>query len=100
MVKEVFVTRGCWIYPILEFSRWTGKIIHSPSLYIEIKNKKDCNDCKLCTINCKMSIDINSYVHTNTGLPNNCIQCGTCVDKCPNDVLKFSFGIEKKLIIS
>ena len=94
--KRGFCHKGCWIYPILEFSTWTGKIIHTPSLYIEIINKEDCNDCKICTKNCSMSIDINSFVHTNTRLPNNCIQCGTCVDKCPNDVLKFSFGIEKK----
>ena len=94
--KRGFCHKGCWIYPILQFSTWAGKIIHTPSLYVEIKNQEDCNNCKLCTKNCSMSIDINSYVRSITRLPNNCIQCGTCVDKCPNDVLNFSFGIEKK----
>jgi ferredoxin-type protein NapH len=98
--KRGFCHKGCWIYPLLQFSTWTGKIIRTPSLYVEIKNKVDCNDCKLCTNNCSMSIDINRYVRFNTNLPNNCIQCGTCVDKCPNNVLKFSFGIEKKYNIN
>lgn len=98
--KRGFCHKGCWIYPILEFSTYAGKSIHTPSLYIEIKNKDDCNNCKLCTSNCSMSIDINSYVINNKSLPNNCIQCGTCVDKCPKDVLNFSFGIEKKNLIN
>lgn len=93
--RRGFCHRGCWIYPILAFSTWIGKIIHAPSLYIAIKNKEGCNDCKLCTKNCSMSIDINNHVQSNTTLPNNCIQCGTCVDKCQNDVLEFSFSIEK-----
>lgn len=96
--KRGFCHKGCWIYPLLQFSTFTGKIIHTPSLYIKINSREDCNNCKLCTKNCSMSIDINSYVLSNKGLPNNCIQCGTCVDKCPNDVLKFSFDIEKKFV--
>jgi len=95
--RRGFCHRGCWIYPIIGFSTWIGKIIHIPSLYISIKNEEYCNDCKLCIRNCSMSIDINSHVHSNTRLPNNCIQCGNCVDICQNNVLQFSFGIEKQL---
>jgi ferredoxin-type protein NapH len=93
--KRGFCHRGCWIYPIIGFSTWIGKIIHTPSLHIAFKNNDNCNDCKLCTKNCSMSIDINGHVHSNTRLPNNCIQCGTCVDICQNEVLKFSFDIER-----
>jgi polyferredoxin len=92
--RRGFCHRGCWIYPLIGFSTWMGKIIHTPSLHIAINNKEDCTNCNLCTKNCSMSIDIKSYVHTNTKLPNNCIQCGICVDKCQNGILKFSFGIE------
>jgi ferredoxin-type protein NapH len=93
--KRGFCHRGCWIYPIIAFSTKIGTLIHTPSLYVVVKNSDKCNNCKICTKNCPMSIDIYKHVQTKIKLPNNCIQCGLCIDECPKDVLSFSFGIEK-----
>ncbi len=93
--RRGFCHRGCWIYPIIAFSSRVGKFIHTPSLYVAAKNHDKCSDCKVCTKNCPMSIDVYDYIQTQTKLPNNCIQCGSCIDKCPMKVLDFSFGIEK-----
>jgi ferredoxin-type protein NapH len=93
--RRGFCQRGCWIYPIIAFSSKVGTLIHAPSLYVAVKNHDKCSDCKVCTKNCPMSIDVYDYIQTQTKLPNNCIQCGLCIDKCPKEVLVFSFGIEK-----
>lgn len=93
--RRGFCHRGCWIYPIIAFSTKMGTLIHSPSLYVAVKNDEECNDCKRCTRVCPMSIDVHHLIQTKTRLPNNCIQCGLCIDECERDVLCFSFGVEK-----
>ncbi len=93
--RRGFCHRGCWIYPIIAFSSKIGTFIHTPSLYVAIQNSNKCSNCKVCTKICPMSIDVINHVQTNTKLPNNCIQCGLCIDNCSKGVLAFSFGIEK-----
>ena len=93
--KRGFCHRGCWIYPIIALSTKIGTLIHIPSLYVAAKDSDKCKNCELCTKICPMSIDVYKHVQTKIKLPNNCIQCGLCIDKCPKDVLSFSYGIEK-----
>ena len=93
--RRGFCHRGCWIYPLIAFSTKLGALIHTPSLYVSIKNMEACKDCKLCTRVCPMSIDVYNHIEGQIKLPNNCIQCGLCIDKCPKDVLAFSVGREK-----
>jgi polyferredoxin len=93
--RRGFCHRGCWIYPLIAFSTKVGTMIHTPSLHISMKNIDNCSNCKLCSKNCSMSIDVHKHVQEKKVLPNNCIQCGKCVDKCNKNVLSFSFGIQK-----
>ncbi|UCH15607.1 MAG: 4Fe-4S binding protein [Bacteroidales bacterium] len=93
--RRGFCHRGCWLYPLIALSTRLGTFIRTPSLYVAIRNSRECNDCKLCTRNCTMSIDVNNHVQTKVPLPNNCVQCGQCVDTCTRDVLRFAFGIQK-----
>lgn len=93
--RRGFCHRGCWIYPIIATSTKIGTLIRIPSLHVTAKNSENCSNCKLCTRYCPMSIDVHKHVKTKTKLPNNCIQCGLCNDRCTNGVLAFSFGIEK-----
>ncbi|MFC2166412.1 4Fe-4S binding protein [Acidobacteriota bacterium] len=93
--RRGFCHRGCWIYPLIAFSTKLGTLIHIPSLYVAVKNSEACKECKFCTRVCPMSIDVYNHIERKIILPNNCIQCGLCIDKCPEDILAFSFGIEK-----
>jgi polyferredoxin len=90
--RRGFCHRGCWIYPLIAGSTKAGTLIHTPSLHVKIKNGSTCNQCKLCTKNCSMSIDVRTHVLEGKPLPNHCIQCGLCVDQCKNDVLAFTYG--------
>lgn len=92
--RRGFCHRGCWIYPIIAFSSKVGTLIHTPSLYVAVNDYDKCSNCKVCTKNCPMSLDVYDYIQTKTKFPNNCIQCGFCIDKCPKGILSFSFGIE------
>ena len=93
--RRGFCNRGCWIYPIIAFSSWVSTRAHIPNLHVAVKNADNCTNCKLCNKNCPMSINVNDHVKAKSNLPNNCIQCGQCIDRCPKDVLSYSFGIER-----
>jgi polyferredoxin len=93
--RRGFCYRGCWIYPIIAASTYVGRRLRLPSLHITVKDKEACLDCKKCDRNCPMSIDVLAVVQNDNTFPNNCIQCGTCVDTCPKNVLKFQFASEQ-----
>lgn len=92
--RRGFCYRGCWIYPIIASSTYVGRRLRVPSLHVAVKEQEACLDCKKCGRNCPMSIDVLSVVQEGGGFPNNCVQCGTCVDTCPKDVLAYRFGSE------
>lgn len=56
--------------------------------------KSKCDDCKLCSANCQMGVDITHYIQAGEQriADGNCIVCGDCVDACPKDVIAFGFG--------
>ena len=92
--RRGFCYRGCWIYPIIAASTFVGRRLRMPSLHVAVKDKEACLDCKKCDRNCPMSIDVMAVVQSDSTFPNNCVQCGTCIDSCPKDVLAYHFGSE------
>jgi polyferredoxin len=52
-------------------------------LHMEV-DKKQCNDCNLCSDICPMGIDV-----PNMNRSLECILCGKCVEKCPNSLVKY-----------
>ncbi len=65
-----------------------------PSLRLKADTDK-CVNCKTCTANCLMSLDVNQMVQEGTMENSECILCGTCVDVCPDDVIAYSFSAGK-----
>jgi ferredoxin-type protein NapH len=39
-----------------------------------------------------MSLDVNGMVRTPTMENAECILCGSCVDTCPRDVIRYTFS--------
>ncbi len=59
-------------------------------------NVNKCTDCGACTKMCPMDIDIPAYLHRGQRvLSTECILCLECVNVCPKDALKPSFGLDK-----
>lgn len=87
--RRGFCHRGCWISPTIAASTWLGRRIRLPSLHVAVHNRDTCSECRKCNRNCPMSIDVSTLVHNRDPFPNNCVQCGTCIDKLPDK----GFGI-------
>jgi Pyruvate/2-oxoacid:ferredoxin oxidoreductase delta subunit len=52
-------------------------------------NKDFCVDCKICSRNCPINIDVHSYKEEGKVLNEDCLKCNVCVEKCPRKALYF-----------
>ena len=67
-----------------------------PSLHLTAEKSK-CINCKKCTQNCPMSLDVNDMVQKGSMNNNECILCGTCIDNCLKNVIGFSYHWKKTM---
>ena len=81
----------CWMSPFMIGGRKLRNLFKWPSLRL-IAEKDKCIDCLTCTKNCPMSLDVNSMVKSSKMENSECILCGTCVDKCKEGAIKYSFS--------
>lgn len=84
----------CWMAPFMILGRWIRNRFAWPSLRL-VANASACSDCKTCTRNCPMSLDVNSMVKAQKMEHSECILCGSCVDNCSKDAIHFSFSSGK-----
>lgn len=84
----------CWMAPFMIIGRWIRNRFAWPSLRLQ-SNPSACRDCKTCTRNCPMSLDVNAMVKAQKMEHSECILCGTCVDNCSKDAIHFSFSSGK-----
>jgi ferredoxin-type protein NapH len=84
----------CWMAPFMIIGRKIRNAINLPALQL-VADKNECINCKTCTRNCPMSLDVNSMVQNYTMKNSECILCGTCADNCPKNAIKLSFGTKK-----
>ena len=56
---------------------------------------ENCIDCKRCTKDCPMGLDVNGMVQKGAMENSECVLCGTCVDVCPQGVIRYSFSAGK-----
>jgi polyferredoxin len=81
----------CWMAPFMIIGRKIRNLVKFPALRLKVVKDK-CIDCKSCTDNCPMSLDVNGMVKQGAIENSECILCGNCIDVCPQDVIKYSFG--------
>ncbi len=81
----------CWMAPFMIIGRPARNLFRWPSLWLRADAEK-CIDCKRCTRDCPMSLEVNEMVRAGDMEHVECILCGTCADTCPRDVIRFSFG--------
>ena len=89
--KRGFCHYVCWISPFMIGGRKFRNLFKWPSLRLEAEKDK-CIDCKTCTKNCPMSLDVNRMVKSGKIENSECILCGTCIDNCKEGVIKYSFS--------
>jgi polyferredoxin len=84
----------CWMAPFMMIGRWLRNRFAWPSLRLQAEPAL-CADCKKCTSNCPMSLDVNAMVQIRSMENSECILCGTCVDNCTKKVIRYSFSSGK-----
>lgn len=81
----------CWMAPFMIIGRKIRNLGKWPSLRLKADAGK-CIDCKTCSKNCPMSLDVNSMVKNEAMENRECILCGTCIDVCPKSLINYSFS--------
>ena len=89
--RRGFCHAGCWMAPFMITGRKVGNRLRFPGLRLKAQTAR-CAKCEVCTKNCPMSLDVMKMVQKEEMENSECILCGTCIDICPNKVIKYSFS--------
>ncbi len=84
----------CWMAPFMIIGRKIRNAFNWPALRLKADTQA-CINCKRCTRDCPMSLDVNAMVQERKMENSECILCGTCADVCPKDVIRYSFSSGK-----
>jgi polyferredoxin len=80
----------CWMAPFMILGRKLRNLVAWPSFRLKA-DSENCINCKKCTYNCPMSLDVNQMVATRIMENSECILCAQCVDNCPEKVIHLVF---------
>lgn len=80
----------CWMAPFMILGRKIRNQFAWPALRLEAEPSR-CQNCKQCTAHCPMSLDVNSMVRQGRMENSECSLCGTCIDGCPAQVIRYTF---------
>jgi polyferredoxin len=84
----------CWMAPFMILGRKLRNLLPWPALRLQAAPDK-CRTCLTCTAGCPMSLDVHNMVVAGHMENDECILCGTCVDNCNQDAIRFSFTAGK-----
>ncbi|MGQ7868750.1 4Fe-4S binding protein [Sunxiuqinia sp. sy24] len=88
--KRSFCRHICWIAPFMILGTEIQKLLKTPSLKL-VKTDNACTNCKLCTKNCLMGLDVENMLKANKMQNSECILCGNCADVCKKECIKLTF---------
>jgi ferredoxin-type protein NapH len=88
--KRAFCHYICWMSPFMIIGTSIRNALKWPALHLKA-NASSCKNCKSCNEVCPMSLDVNKMVQQGDMRNTECILCGTCVDNCPNNSIKFGW---------
>jgi ferredoxin-type protein NapH len=80
----------CPIAALMIAGRKIGNLARLPGLRLTAEPGR-CIDCKKCSKECPMGLDVNGMVRQGAMENADCILCGTCADVCPKGSLRFAW---------
>lgn len=87
--KRGFCHYFCPIAVIMIIGRKIRNLIRWPALHLSADTGL-CTDCKKCSKNCPMGLDVNIMVRQGNMENTECILCGSCVDVCPKQAIRYA----------
>ena len=88
----------CWMAPFMILGRKVRNGLGLPGLGL-VGNAHACVDCRKCSTNCPMSLDVHGMVNSGRMEHPECILCGTCADNCSKGAIRFTFQTPKRQVI-
>lgn len=88
--RRSFCHHVCWMAPFMILGRRIRNLCSWPSLHLKAEPDR-CSNCHLCTRDCPMSLDVEEMVLKGSMEHDECILCGSCVDRCVAGALRFGF---------
>jgi polyferredoxin len=89
--RRAFCHYGCWMAPFMILGRKVRNALHTPALRLQA-NAEACVHCNRCSRACPMSLDVQGMVQERVMENAECILCGSCVDSCPKQVIRYTFS--------
>ncbi|HII06708.1 MAG TPA: 4Fe-4S binding protein [Methanotrichaceae archaeon] len=87
--KRGFCHYFCPIAVIMITGRKIRNLIRWPALHLSA-DMNLCTDCRKCSTNCPMGLDVNDMVRRGNMENTECILCGGCVDACPKQAIRYA----------
>ena len=85
----------CWQAPFMIIGTKIRDYFQFPGLRLKA-DSASCTSCRVCNAKCPMNIDVMSNVSKNSMFNIECILCGSCIDNCKQNVIKFSITKNKQ----
>lgn len=80
----------CWMAPFMIIGTKLSHALRLPALHLDT-DPSGCVNCRICSKNCPMSLDVARMVQDSKMENTECILCGECADSCPKKVIKLTF---------
>jgi polyferredoxin len=88
--KRGFCHTFCPIAVMVIIGRKIRNLFGWPALHLEAE-KGRCTDCKKCSKECPMSLDVNGMVRQGNMEQAECILCASCADTCPQGAVRYAW---------
>ena len=88
--RRSFCHHLCWMAPFMIIGRQIRNYTQWASLLLKAYSE-NCSHCHTCTQNCPMSLPVEMMVNSDQMENPECILCGTCIDGCEFNVIRFAF---------
>jgi len=91
MGRRGFCHVFCPVAALMIVGRKIRNLIGWPALQLDADPSR-CIDCKKCSKECPMGLDVNGMVQKGEMENADCILCASCADACPKGALSYGIG--------
>lgn len=81
----------CMVCPMGTMSHYVSKLKFAKSKMKQVSFEQNkCVNCKICSKNCPIGIDVLSHKNEGKVTDADCLKCNVCVEKCPKKLLNIA----------
>ena len=89
--RRGFCNMLCPMAVVMIAGRKIRNLVGGPALQLSVDASR-CIDCKKCSKECPMGLDVNGMVRSGDMENPDCIMCASCADTCPQSAIGYGVG--------